>query len=146
VFTNLFPSLTQLPLVLVGLGGVGVGTTPNGTIPGSLRPVWLSVVRRRWLLGLIVTVLIAAWALRLAGAIGNWPLTIILLVDLLALPVPAYVVDYRSNIAPPAFGLPERRSKERRDEWFAQAVPGTGAAATGDPVPTLSGAGGANGA
>ena len=145
VFTNLFPSLTQLPLVLVGLGGVGVGTTPNGTIPGSLRPVWLSVVRRRWLLGLIVTVVIAAWALRLAGAFGNWPMTIILLVDLFVLPVPAYVVDYRANVAPPAFGLPERRSKERRDAWFIQPVPGTGPTATGDQVPTLSGAGGASG-
>ena len=45
-FTNFFPSLTQLPLVLVGLGGVGVGTTPNGTVPGSIRPVYLSVARR----------------------------------------------------------------------------------------------------
>src|SRR6202034_4213545 len=63
-FTNFFPSLTQLPLVL---GGVGVGTTPNGIIPGSLRPVYLSVVRRRWLLALIVVVFGTAWALRLSG-------------------------------------------------------------------------------
>ena len=64
-FTNFFPSLTQLPLVLVGLGGVGVGTTPNGTIPGSIRPVYLSVARRRWLVALMVAVVGVAWALRL---------------------------------------------------------------------------------
>jgi branched-chain amino acid transport system permease protein len=148
LFTNLLPGLTQLPLVLVGLGGVGVGTTPNGTIPGSLRPVWLSVVRRRWLLGLVVTVVIGAWVLRLANAIGNWPMTFILLADLFVVPVPAYVVDYRSNIAPPAFGLPERRSKEKRDEWFGRADADSGPTTVGDqlPAPTLSGAGGTGGA
>ena len=99
-FTNLFPSLTQLPLVLVGLGGIGVGTTPNGTIPGSIRPVYLSVARRRWLVALIVAVVGVAWALRLSGAIGNWPMTIILVVDLALFPVPAYVADYRARIAP----------------------------------------------
>ena len=93
-FTNFFPSLTQLPLVLVGLGGIGVGTTPNGTIPGSIRPVYLSVARRRWLVALIVAVVGIAWALRLSGAIGNWPMTIILIIDLALLPVPAYVTDY----------------------------------------------------
>ena len=78
-FTNVFPSLTQLPLVLVGLGGVGVGTTPNGTIPGSIRPVYLSVARRRWLVAVIVAVVGAAWALRLSGAIGGFPFTVIIL-------------------------------------------------------------------
>ncbi len=148
VFTNIFPSLTQLPLVLVGLGGVGVGTTPNGTIPGSLRPVWESVVRRRWLLGSILAVVAAAWALRLAGTINSWTMTVILLVDILALPVPAYLIDYRANIAPPAFGLPERRSKASRDAWFAKAVADepADAGAAGDSVAALSGAGGSSGA
>ncbi len=133
-FTNFFPSLTQLPLVLVGLGGIGVGTTPNGTIPGSIRPVYLSVARRRWLLALIVGVAGAAWALRLSGAIGNWPMTIILMVDLALFPVPAYVADYRARIAPPAFGLPERRSKEKRDAFFAEAVSDEGPAGPADPL------------
>jgi branched-chain amino acid transport system permease protein len=146
LFTNLFPSLTQLPLVLVGLGGVGVGTTPNGTIPGSIRPVWLSVASRRWLLGLILAVVAAAWALRLSGAIGNWPMTVILLVALAVLPVPAYAVDYRARIAPPAFGLPERRSKEKRDAWFAAEAADEAPVGTGDPLAALSGAGGASGA
>ena len=146
LFTNLFPSLTQLPLLLVGLGGVGVGTTPNGTIPGSIRPVYLSVARRRWLVALIVAVVGAAWALRLGGAIGNWTMTIILLVDLALFPVPAYVADYRARIAPPAFGLPERRSKEKRDAWFAEAVSDEGPVGAADPLAALSGAGGTSGA
>jgi branched-chain amino acid transport system permease protein len=144
-FTNFFPSLTQLPLVLVGLGGVGVGTTPNGTVPGSVRPVYLSVTRRLWLLVLIVAVFAVAWALRLSGAIGNWPMTIIMLVDLMLFPVPAYVVDYRARIAPPAFGLPERRSKERRDAFFAEAVSDEGPGDSADPLAALSGAGGTSG-
>ena len=141
-FTNFFPSLTQLPLVLVGLGGVGVGTTPNGTIPGSVRPVYLSVLRRRWLLALIVGVFVGAWALRLGGAFGNWPMTIIILVDLMLFPVPAYVDDYRARIAPPAFGLPERRSKERRNAFFAEAVSDEEPVGPADPLGALSGAGG----
>jgi branched-chain amino acid transport system permease protein len=144
-FTNFFPSLTQLPLVLVGLGGVGVGTTPNGTVPGSVRPVYLSVTRRRWLLALIVGVVALAWALRLGGAIGNWPMTIIMLVALMAFPVPAYVIDYRARIAPPAFGLPERRSKEKRDAFFAEAVSDQEPVGPADPLAALSGAGGTSG-
>jgi hypothetical protein len=70
-----------------------------------------------------------------------------LLVDLGLLPVPAYVTDYRGGIAPPAFGLPERRSKEKRDAFFADAVSDenpVGSAA--DPLATLSNAGGTSGA
>jgi branched-chain amino acid transport system permease protein len=145
LFSNLLPSLTQLPLVLVGLGGVAVGTTPNGTIPGSIRQVWLSVASRRWLLGLIVAVFGAVWALRLGGVIGNWTMTVILLVDLALLPVPFYVADYRARIAPPAFGLPERRSKEKRDAWFTAAAADEGPASAGDNLAVLSGAGGSSG-
>jgi len=144
-FTNFFPSLTQLPLVLVGLGGVGVGTTPNGTVPGSVRPVYLSVLRRRWLLALIVAVFVGAWALRLGGAFGNWPMTIIILVDLILFPVPAYVADYRARIAPPAFGLPERRSKEKREAFFTEAASGDELAGPAKELTALSGAGGASG-
>jgi branched-chain amino acid transport system permease protein len=144
-FTNFFPSLTQLPLVLVGLGGVGVGTTPNGTVPGSVRPIYLSVARRRWLLALIVAVFGAAWALRLGGAIGNWPMTIIILADLMLFPVPPYVADYRARIAPPAFGLPERRSKEKRDAWFTETAPDEERVGSADTLSALSGAGGTSG-
>jgi hypothetical protein len=95
---------------------------------------------------LIVAVIGAAWALRLSGAIGNWPMTIILAVDLALLPIPAYVADYRARIAPPAFGLPERRSKEKRDAWFAEAASDEGPVGSADPLTALSGAGGTSGA
>jgi branched-chain amino acid transport system permease protein len=144
-FTNFFPSLTQLPLVLVGLGGVGVGTTPNGTVPGSVRPVYLSVLRRRWLLALIIGVFALAWALRLGGAFGNWPMVIIILADVILFPVPAYVADYRARIAPPAFGLPERRSKEKRNAFFEEAVSDEVPLGAADPLSALSGAGGTSG-
>jgi branched-chain amino acid transport system permease protein len=127
LFTNIVPSLTQLPLVLVGLGGVGVGTTPNGLIPGSIRPVWRSVANRRWLLALIVAAAAATWALRLAGAIDNWTMTIILAVDLVLLPVPAYVADYRARIALPAFGLPDSRSRGHGDLAAGEVAPPAGA-------------------
>jgi hypothetical protein len=107
--------------------------------------VYLSVARRRWLVALIVAVVGAAWALRLSGAIGNWPMTIIIVVDLALFPVPAYIADYRARIAPPAFGLPERRSKQKRDAWFAEAVSDEDPAGSSDPLPTLSGAGGTSG-
>jgi len=73
-------------------------------------------------------------------------MTVILLIDLVLLPVPAYVADYRARIAPPAFGLPERRSKEKRDAWFAEAVSDEGPVGTADPLEALSGAGGTSGA
>jgi hypothetical protein len=103
------------------------------------------VARRRWLLAPIVAVVGAAWALRLSGVIGNWPMAIIMMVDLALVPVPAYVADYRSRIAPPAFGLPERRSKEKRDAWFAEAVSDEGPVGPADQLTALSGAGGTSG-
>jgi branched-chain amino acid transport system permease protein len=127
LFTNIVPSLTQLPLVLVGLGGIGVGTTPNGLIPGSLRPVYRSVVQRRWLLTLVVAVVGVAWALRLGGVIDNWTMVIIMAIDLAVLPVPAYVTDYRNRIAPPAFGLPDRRADRSVDGQLAAPATRVGA-------------------
>ena len=144
-FTNFFPSLTQLPLVLVGFGGILVGTTPNGTIPGSIRPVYLSVARRLPLAASMVAVIGLAWALRLSGAIGNWPMTIIMAVDVALFPVPAYVADYRARTAPPAFGLPERRSKEKRDTRISEAQSANEPIGSADLLATLSGTGGTSG-
>jgi hypothetical protein len=123
-----------------------VGTTPNGTIPGSIRPVYLSVVRRRWLAALIVVVVGAAWALRLGGVIGNWTMAIVMMADLALLPIPAYVADYRAGIAPPAFGLLERRSKEKRDTGFAEAVSDEGPVGPADLLTALSSTGDTSGA
>jgi branched-chain amino acid transport system permease protein len=124
---NFFPSLSQLSAVLVGAAGTGVGTTPNGTIPSGLRPVWSSVVRRRWLLGAFVVVVVGVWALRLSGVIDNWTMTWIDLAAVIGMPGIAYTVDYRNKVAPPAFGLPDRR-----------ALPSS--ASNGVPVPASDGA------
>jgi branched-chain amino acid transport system permease protein len=106
---NFFPSLSQLSAVLVGAAGTGVGTTPNGTIPSGLRPVWSSVVKRRWLLGAFTVVVVGAWGLRLGGVIDNWTMTWIDLAAVFGVPGIAYTVDYRAGTALPAFGLPDRR-------------------------------------
>ena len=105
---NFFPNLTQLQVVLVGGSGVGVGTTPNGMIPSSLRPIWKSVVSRRALLVGILAAIVGVWALRIAGVIDNWTLTWTLLAIVIVVPSAAYAVDYRRGDAPGAFGLPAR--------------------------------------
>ena len=124
------------PVMLVGLRRVDIGTDGAVTLLGSGA-------------GVIAGVLVAAvgaWALRLSGAIGNWPMTIIMVVAFALLPVPAYVADYRNGIAPPAFGLPERRSKEKRDAWFSDAVSDDAPLGPADPIATLTRAGGTSGA
>jgi hypothetical protein len=72
-------------------------------------------------------------------------MAIIMMADVALLPVPAYLVDYRARIAPPAFGLPERRSKEKRDAFFAEAVSDQEPVGPADPLAALSGAGGTSG-
>jgi hypothetical protein len=77
--------------------------------------------------------------------IGNWTMAIVMMADLALLPIPAYVADYRAGIAPPAFGLLERRSKEKRDTWFAEAVSDESPVGPANPL-TLSPAGDSSGA
>lgn len=137
--TNLFPSLPELSSVLVGLGGMGVGTTPNGTIPGSVRPVWVAVARRKWLLAAIVVVLGGAWALRLGGVIDNWTMAVIDLVVLMVVPAVPYAVDYRANIAAPAFGLPERRGKSAVLGVVPEAVADLELPSTAEPLVVTGG-------
>ena len=105
---NLFPNLTQLQAVLVGGAGIGVGTSPNGTIPSGLRPLWGSVVRRRVLLAGVLVAVVGFWALRLAGVLDNWTLTWTLVAIAVVVPSVAYAVDYLRGDAPSAFGLPAR--------------------------------------
>ena len=140
---NFFPSLSQLSPVLVGAAGTGVGTTPNGTIPSGLRPVWSSVVKRRWLLGAFVVVVVGAWALRLSGVIGNWTMTWIDLAAIIGMPGIAYTIDYRNGVAPPAFGLPDRRTVALSEPGADAAVWTSDGAPTPDRVGTADGASGA---
>ncbi len=109
---NLFPGLTQLQAVLVGGAGVGIGTSPNGTIPSGLRPLWSSVVRRRALLVGVLLAVVGVWALRLAGVLDNWTMTWILAAIVVLVPAAAYAVDYRRGDAPSAFGLPAKSPRQ----------------------------------
>jgi branched-chain amino acid transport system permease protein len=107
---NFFPSLLQLQSILVGGTAVGVGTSPNGLIPSGLRPIWQSVARRRVLLFGIIAVVAGLWALAYSGVIDNWTLVWCVVGVLVVGPVAPYIVDYRGGEAPPAFGLPEKRT------------------------------------
>ncbi len=40
ILSNLFPNLKELPLVLAGGAGIGLGKNPNGFIANDLRPKW----------------------------------------------------------------------------------------------------------
>jgi branched-chain amino acid transport system permease protein len=100
---NLFPSLSELSAAVIGTAGVGLGENPNGLVPTELRPRFDSVLRARVVLGVGVCVVAVAYALALAGVIGNWPLVVIVLVVIVALPVTARRV------------LSPRRSSSERD-------------------------------
>ena len=40
ILSNLFPNLKELPLVLAGGAGIGLGKNPNGFIANDMRPKW----------------------------------------------------------------------------------------------------------
>ncbi len=137
---NIFPGLTQLQAVLVGGAGIGVGTSPNGTIPSGLRPVWSSVVRRPVVLVGVLVAIAGAWVLRVAGVLDNWTLTGIIAGILILVPAIAYAIDYRRGDAPAAFGLPARRPRpsdapkeelESHEESTAMAEPMSSPAGAG---------------
>jgi hypothetical protein len=84
-------------------------------------------------------VVVGAWALRLSGVMGNWTMTWIDLAAIIGMPGIAYTIDYRIGVAPPAFGLPDRRA-------VALAEPGDDAAVrTSDGMPTPDRVGTADG-
>jgi branched-chain amino acid transport system permease protein len=108
--TNFFPGLLQLQSVLVGGTAIGVGTSPNGLLPSSFRPIWESVARRRVLFVATIGVVVGLWALAYSGVIDNWTMVWCLLAVAVVGPCVPYLIDYLHRDAAPAFGLPERRS------------------------------------
>lgn len=70
--TNLFPSLSQMTPSLTAAAGVGLGNDPNGAIVSSMRPTWTPLLKRPWLLGVGVAVVIVAYGLCVQGTLSNW--------------------------------------------------------------------------
>ena len=72
VLGNLLPGLPQLTLVLSGTAGIGMARNPNGFVL-ELRDRWAPLWQRPARASAVGAVLIALWAVRWGGAIGNWP-------------------------------------------------------------------------
>jgi hypothetical protein len=71
--------LKELPLVLAGGAGIGLGKNPNGFIANDMRPKWdVFLQEPAGLVGVIV-ILAAVWGLRVAHAMNNWTYAIITL-------------------------------------------------------------------
>jgi branched-chain amino acid transport system permease protein len=120
ILSNLFPSLKELPLVLAGGAGVGLGKNPNGFIANDMRPKWDVFLQEPvGLIGLIA-VLVAVWGVRVGHAINNWTYAIITL-GILA-------------IAPGVMAVIHSRRVTR-------TAPALAPATIGGPVPALVAAG-----
>jgi branched-chain amino acid transport system permease protein len=79
ILSNLFPSLKELPLVLAGGAGIGLGKNPNGFIANDFRPKWDVFLQEPAGLVSLIAVLVAVWGVRVGHAINNWTYAIITL-------------------------------------------------------------------
>ena len=116
--TNLFPTLSQLTAVLVGLAGIGLGTNPNGFITAKVRPRFEVVGRAPAVLAGGVVALAAVWALRLAGVIDNWPWVVLSVAAVGAMPVVADRLTGRRIETPD-----ERAGLATPLEWLGLTAP-----------------------
>jgi branched-chain amino acid transport system permease protein len=113
ILGNLFPSLTELTLVLSGLGGIGLARNPNGFIH-DIRARWSLVEGDPVSQVSIVGLLAVVWLLRATNVMGNWPFAVGALVVLAVGPLIAQVrfMLARSTVASSSaaggydFGLP----------------------------------------
>jgi branched-chain amino acid transport system permease protein len=76
ILGNLFPSLTQLPLLLFGTAGIGMARNPNGFIL-EIKDRWVPVWKRpAFAVGILIAEVVV-WVLRLAHVYANWPFAIL---------------------------------------------------------------------
>jgi branched-chain amino acid transport system permease protein len=101
---NLVPSLSQLSATSIALAGIGLGGNPNGILP-SVGPALGGTLRHGKVRFTVLTAAAAAatYALDLAGVVGNWVFTEVLLAVLVAWIVAAVS---GGGAAPPAPGHP----------------------------------------
>jgi branched-chain amino acid transport system permease protein len=82
ILSNLFPGTPELPLVLFGTAGVGLGRNPNGFVV-DLRQRFAPLSRRPVLIIATGAALIGVWLLRIADVMTNWPYAIVSIAILL---------------------------------------------------------------
>jgi branched-chain amino acid transport system permease protein len=84
---SLFPHLVQLPLVLAGLAGVGLGKNPNGFIASDLRPRWDALLNKPVALAGVAGAEVLVWVLRITHVFNNWEYAILSIAILAAAPL-----------------------------------------------------------
>jgi branched-chain amino acid transport system permease protein len=99
ILSNLFPSLKELPLVLAGGAGIGLGKNPNGFIVNDMRPKWDVFLQEPVALIGLIAALVLVWVIRVAHVIANWPYAIITLAILAVAPTVAAAVHARRGAA-----------------------------------------------
>lgn len=82
---NLFHSVSELPLLLAGTAGIGMGRDPNGFVV-RMREEWAPVWAQPSLALGVGALLVGVWLLRMVHALANWPYAVISLAVLLLAP------------------------------------------------------------
>jgi branched-chain amino acid transport system permease protein len=95
ILANLFPSLKELPLVLAGGAGIGLGKNPNGFIVNDIRPKWDVFLQEPLALIGVMAAMVLVWVLRVAHLIDNWPYAIASLAILAIAPTVAAAIHKR---------------------------------------------------
>jgi branched-chain amino acid transport system permease protein len=103
-----FHSLKQLPTVLPGLAGIGLGKNPNGFIVSDIRPRWEVVFEEPAAIAILLATLFGIWVLRVMNVITNWPFALLCLAVLAVGPLVGEAVRARrlGGAAPVVARLP----------------------------------------
>ena len=130
IFQNLFPGLTQLQLVTIGLAGIGLGKNPNGFIRKDIRPRWNVMLKYPAAIAAVVGVQTGIWVLKLNHIITRWQYAIAALAALAIAPEVLSAV-LRARPVPTeattgaAVEVPAARSAPVSPEWLGIDAPFT---------------------
>ncbi|HEY2303072.1 MAG TPA: ABC transporter permease [Acidimicrobiales bacterium] len=104
ILSNLFPNLKELPLVLAGGAGIGLGKNPNGFIANDMRPKWDVFLAEPLGIVALIALLVVVWAIRIGHGMNNWTYAIISL-GILALAPGVMAAVHAKRLAKPAPAL-----------------------------------------